>query len=86
MSVQCNVCVHNEICKRSCEDYCPNMNPQTNYDLLINKSQEEMAKYMWPHGCPTVEMLDACILTKMDEVSCEECWLDWLKQEVDHAD
>lgn len=59
--------------------------PITNYDLLIRKSPEELAEFFMreydgedsftcpvPHPCPTSR-----------EASCKQCFLDWLKQEVE---
>ena len=60
---------------------------QTNYDLLIRKSPEELAEFFMqeydcedsftcpvPHPCPTSR-----------EASCKQCFLDWLRQEVSDA-
>lgn len=55
---------------------------QTHYDRIVSKSPEELAEFMWIRGCPTVAMCDACIKSSMDK-DCKECWLDWLKEEVD---
>ena len=83
-----------EICKRcklakkcgasSESDVCLNYEPrpQTNYDRIVSKTPEELAKYidlhtaeaMWcnapPDDCPPHE-------------TCELCILDWLKSPVE---
>ena len=64
------------------DEDCPErpLNPQTNYDRIISKAPEELAKEL-------VVLSDRC----PDGVDCEsvphgrecfECWLDWLRREV----
>lgn len=48
---------------------------QTHYDLLIKKTPEEMAKFLTEYRC--VHKAPYC-----KEANCEQCWLDWLKQEA----
>ena len=49
--------------------------PQTNYDLLISKTQEELAEKMVDYSyCPPGA---AC------KPTCKECWLSWLKSPVE---
>ena len=59
----------------------------TNYDLLISKTPEELAKYLtqaWYDGpvfeCPARFFVgvDRCAEVK----DCEDCFLDWLNQKV----
>lgn len=70
---------------KSCYGYdrtvteCEDFQPMTNYDRLISKTPEEMAKYIacvlqYREGdvCPPTHK---CAVDK----SCEKCWLDWLK-------
>lgn len=58
----------------------------TNYERLIRKTLEEMAEFLNQDGdCPPERMFpDSC--PNCDRVTpkvCHDCWLDWLKQEVD---
>lgn len=56
---------------------CPNATPPlTNYDRIIYKSPEELAE--WIAG-------GALNLTGGSLKMATEAWLDWLKQEADHA-
>lgn len=56
---------------------------QTNYDRLISKTPEELVKWIEsiePAACPfRDDHGDDCPYTH----SCEDCWLDWLKQECE---
>lgn len=53
--------------------------PITNYDRIISKTPEELARYMTEvqmyAGCPNDGAMDC-------RDNCALCWLDWLKQEV----
>ena len=74
-------------CARYGADNDPTMweaKPITNYDRIISKSPEELAKWI-------VEIADCDECEKMHgfrmcgaapEKACEDCWLDWLKQEA----
>ena len=57
--------------------------PPTNYDSLIQKTPEEMAKWIEsiePAACPSREDHgDDCHFVG----TCTECWLDWLKRECE---
>lgn len=52
---------------------------QTNYDRIISKTPEELARYMaeiqMQRGCPNDGAMDC-------RDNCAVCWLDWLKQEA----
>lgn len=58
----------------------------TNYDRIVSKTPEELAKFMGELPCcpPGTDVKELCY--PMD--SCEgtdlrdQCWLDWLKQEA----
>lgn len=56
--------------------------PQTNYDRIVSKTPEELAKYFRfvvdCEFCPVVESARECT----DGKYCMERWLDWLKQEA----
>ncbi len=56
---------------------------KTNYDLLISKTPEEMAKtcsdYVSCHNCPIPYCKHRFT---MEKIGCQENWLDWLKQEA----
>ena len=51
--------------------------PQTNYDILISKTPEELAEWFGTHACC---MRDPFFCTKPG--GCKKCWLEWLKQEA----
>ena len=52
--------------------------PVTNYDRIVSKSPEELAKWLNSHfRCPPKTTCP------MGEASCEKCWLDYLKREVE---
>lgn len=60
-----------------------NPNRLTNADRIRAMSDEELAKWLWfktgkcpPFGyCPHPDLEKPCVV--------EDCWLDWLKQEVE---
>jgi len=59
--------------------------PLTNYDRIISKTPEEMAEFLIQDGsCPPERMYpDSCpICDRVTLKVCQQCWLDWLKQEV----
>lgn len=66
---------------------CPFYKPRTNYDCIVSKTPEELAKFMGELPCcpPGADVKELCY--PMD--SCEgtdlqvQCWLDWLKKEAD---
>lgn len=70
---------------KNCRCYTP-VKPQTNYNRIVSKTPEELAKFMGELPCcpPGAEVKELCY--PMD--SCEgtdlqvQCWLDWLKEEV----
>ena len=59
--------------------------PKTNFDRLKSMSDEEFAAAMCKHDrCPFREDEDNdCLEYRYD---CEDCWLDWLKQETDESE
>lgn len=48
--------------------------PKTNADRIRAMSDEELAKWLTPKGCPT-EATGRCF-----RVSCKDCWKEWLQQ------
>jgi len=74
---KCKVCANadNEYCFA-----CDNGNqfkPMANGDRIRSMTDEELAALFKDHFCPML------IGTDMDcQNSCEECWLDWLRQEA----
>ena len=55
--------------------------PKTNYDSLIRKTPEEMAKWLGDKDtCPPERWKHL-----YDDVDCAECWLAWMKQEATDA-
>ena len=81
----CCACTRDK-CTDDCETYRRfNPNPITNYDRIISKTPEELAKFMGELPCcpPGADVTELCY--PMD--SCEgtdlqvQCWLDWLQQE-----
>lgn len=71
-----------------------NQNPQTNYDRFIRKTPEELAEFFAQQGYKKPvfydDWLPLCNHVMGAKIchksGCKDCWLDWLKQEVDHAD
>ena len=70
----------------SCISYVPKDYPKpiTNYDRIISKTPEELAKWI-------VEIADCDECEEMHgfrmcdaapDKACEDCWAGWLKQEV----
>ena len=59
------------------EDYSE---PQTNYDRIISKTPEELAKELaeLSERCPDGINCDDVEVGR----TCEVCWLDWLNKEV----
>lgn len=58
--------------------------PITNYDRIISQTPEELATWLNcnPRLCPPPWMNGLC----PDGKGCENCWLEWLKQEVESND
>lgn len=55
-------------------DYPKERKPMTNYDLIISKSLKQLAEKMVDYSyCPPGT---AC------KPTCKECWIDWLKSQV----
>ena len=52
--------------------------PKTNYDRLISKTPEELAVWINNNSCLCAPGKEPC-----EDGECEECWLDWLRQEVE---
>lgn len=56
--------------------------PQTNADRIRAMSDEELAEFIWDrsffYGRPPKRNCMQC-----NQDSCRDCWLDWLKREVD---
>ena len=54
---------------------------KTNADRLRSMTDEELAEMMSPNdsGCPPIMRGGTSCL---GQISCGECWLDWLKEEV----
>lgn len=69
-----------------CVSYCPQATPpRTNADRIRSMSDEELAEFLynvWKEQDPfTKEVCERCGDT---DISCRpNCWLDWLKQEVE---
>lgn len=56
--------------------------PQTNGDRIRTMTDEELADWLgvYCNGQTAQEVGKPCV---SDMGSCEECWLDWLKQEIE---
>ena len=60
--------------------------PQTNYDLLVSKTPEELARFL-----PEIRNALTCVLGIDDKCQrpdhpCFDCWLDWLNAPVEEVD
>ena len=49
---------------------------KTNAERIRNMTDEELAEFLGGKGC--VDCKREC-----EEVHCESCWLEWLKQEAE---
>lgn len=52
----------------------------TNYDSIIHKTPEELAKLFTHLCCPY--SLGGKVECNIENKGCKACWLDWLKQEA----
>lgn len=64
--------------KKACVSLMRRVSPLTNYDRLISKTPEEMAEWINNNSCLCAPGKEPC-----EDGECEECWLDWLKQEAE---
>ena len=56
---------------------------QTNYDLLHGMSMERLAKvFFHAAGCREWPSREAAIAHCQKTIHCDECWLEWLREEV----
>lgn len=68
---------------------CEFAKPQTNYDLIISKTPEELADSFASRCCPVKYEYYNCGEINKKEFSwedCKSCWLDWLKAPVEEVD
>ena len=68
--------------KRRCSAYNPKQKPQTNADSVRAMTDEELASLLYPvcvHGL----VIEHGECDKEDKSFCVDCWLDWLKKEVE---
>lgn len=66
-----------------CYGYEPK--PQTNYDLIISKTPEELAENFASRCCPLKDQFYNCGKINKKDFSwedCKSCWLDWLRREA----
>ena len=81
----CNVCINNKLPSYSatcveCGLSRKNYKPITNADRLRAMTDEELAAWLSHHSMACVQGKRPC---PEDCVGgCEQCWLDWLKQEA----
>lgn len=52
----------------------------TNADRIRAMTDKELAKFMNVHDCPPKGSICS---RPYDMARCDNCWLDWLKQEVE---
>lgn len=65
-------------------DKCPVPDfPKTNADRIRAMTDEELAMLLEGCVCPKTPCPDIDRDTPTDKKRCTECWLDWLKQEVE---
>ena len=79
----CRECNRAFLAQRIKPNFVRKRKPKTNYDRIISKSPEELAKYFAKitecGECEACLPNDICMAT--DEL-CKGAWLDWLKQEA----
>lgn len=70
--------------KTDCISYIPKNypKPKTNSDRIRAMSDEELAAFFAPRGCPWIINEEPC---PERGITCNKCWLDWLIKEADHA-
>lgn len=84
MSVKCKFCCNykNQWCEEKMDSPDPDLEREcfyysqaTNADRIRAMSDEEAAEYFNEHfGCPPTQS------PRCPDISCYECWLNWLKQ------
>lgn len=63
------------------EGPCSHDTPMTNADRIRAMTDEELARYhSKKFGCPHDPVLFGC---EMKTIGCNDCWLEWLKQECE---
>lgn len=78
----CKRCKNEPTCSVSSEsDFCLNYEPRplTNADRIRSMTDEELADWI-NLLCPPSTLYD---LNDDYELNCKDCWLKWLKKEVD---
>ena len=67
------------------DDDCPEpQKPLTNADRIRTMSDEELAQALPFPSCPPHE--GKCTFSSMIASSCDDCWLQWLREEVKDGD
>ena len=67
----------------SINGYCPgDCEPRTNADRIRAMSDEELAVLLEGCICPIEPCSEIDRDTEPDKKKCTQCWLDWLRQEV----
>ena len=56
----------------------PEKKKTTNYDRIVAMTVEEMAEFYSHMWCPQGRKKEKCRFS-----SCKDCWLDWLREEVE---
>jgi len=79
------------VCARYGEDNDPTMweaKPQTNYDLVISKTPEELAIYLSELANGDCPIIGDCPDGMKEKTTCtpSECWADWLKAPAEEVD
>lgn len=60
--------------------------PVTHYDRIVSKSPEELAGYLAPCACPPIYFTETGVIDCPEEPyesACKNCWLEYLKREVE---
>ena len=68
------------ICHMEKDMYKPK---KTNADRIRAMSDEELAEWIWGVACPGFPATCFGSCPEGQEKSCSECWLEWLKKEVE---
>lgn len=78
----CATCLHKNVHPNVCEDCLGGTHYKskikTNADRIRSMTDEELAEFFAPRGCPWVILEETC---PESGTTCNKCWLNWLKQE-----
>ena len=82
----CRKCADFEWCVKNEDCGLFKAKPETNADQIRNMTDKELARYIFlilaDYSCPPRKNMNSCNGVDVPFNVCENCWLEWLKQEV----